>query len=261
MWEKCTYHVVYYYTRLNVLTSDSKRKFQLTEYYRVRLLNHGRTWGFDSSRRALLAAMISRLVWATHISNDSAIQLMNYYNDTFSDDINEIESVTNMNKCLINQHIFTELITVTLELGRRSRQRKHFETAMFIILNCLFVVWNTFDHSTLFNADILSGWCSDIANSAPETNAEIAVFLQSFYIGVPLYHVNQLIQRGRVDVRALHWRQQRKRKRKTTDAIGACGICFDENIPVKKTCCGHDFCANCLNQWNKPTCPTCRHIC
>ena len=255
MWARCMYHTVYFAVGLDQITS----LHWVREDLRKLLLDHGRTWCFDPARRAFLAAMLAELAWTTHNSQRIAMSLMSHYHDIVADNMTQYVSFLKftMPKEEINMYIFTELITEKLNIERRKRITLDTDIAMFTILNCLFAHWNSVTHDSLFEVELLDFWCFTIASVSPMPGLEVVEFLHM----VDLTLMTQSIQRSHADIRLLSWSQQRKRKRETTNAIGACGICFDQNVPVKKTRCGHDFCANCLGKWAKPTCPTCRGVC
>jgi len=253
------YKTVYVAVELNKIISLDVMKFQLTEYYRLHLLDHGRMWCFDPARRAFLAAMIARLTWTTQFSRDTAIRLMNSYDDIVTDDMTQYVNFFKhgMRGAEINMYIFTELTTEKLDIGRRKRITLRADTAMFTTINCLFADWNSIAQPTLFNADLLGVWCSVIASVSLSPGLEVTQFLHTMDPAL----LKRSIQRSHADIRSLGWIQQRKRKREITNTIGTCGICFDENIAVNQTRCGHDFCSECLGKWTKPTCPTCRGVC
>ena len=253
------YQTVYFEVGLTKIISLEMTKFQLEEYYRVYLLDHGRMWSFDPVRRAFLAVMIARLAWATRFSRGMAIHLMNSYNDIVADNMNQYVKLFKhgMRDDNINTYIFAELIADKLEIGRRERVTLDADIAMFTTLNCLFTDWNSTVQPTMFNADLLGLWCSVIANVSLSPGLEVTHFLHKMDSTL----LRQLIRRSHADVYSLGWTQQRKRKREITKTVGTCGICFDENIAVHQTRCGHDFCPECLGKWTKPTCPTCRGFC
>jgi len=154
---------------------------------------------------------------------------------------------------LLSDAIFKKLMTDLLEPARRIRTNKRLDIQMFIILTVSYGRWRR-QHSTLFSPSVFGTWVNGIASTRPETIRDTITFLRgrgfNRRVGDLKYHHETTI--------LLRWRQQRKRKRETTDTIGDCGICFDVTVNVKKLRCGHDFCAECLGSWAKPTCPTCR---
>ena len=164
----------------------------------------------------------------------------------------------------INTAMFNEWMHDTFEVYRRARIHRHRDVHMYLMMQVVCSNWVVHAGETCLRESRFDGWMSSvtiIAESPPVkmllsySPARAAIHAAKIHgVAMPNDAITSMIQ----SIARFRWYTRRKRKRATTTVIGACGICFESDISVERTRCGHDFCAGCLGSWGKMTCPACR---
>jgi len=222
-----------------------------------------RHWDLDVIRTAILIELFSHHFRSYHLTDKLVRLLVSFHDDVPKCDVQcflyyiayeRLGMRTLPHILYLSDAIFKRLLTESLEPFRPIRVNLKVDTQVFIIITVLYAWWSREYPTTLFSSRVMGIWHSEIARANPETIKSTATFLRDHNINRSQTNLRSI----RKMTKCFSWRQQRKRKRETTDAIGDCGVCFDTQIKVQKLRCGHGFCTDCLQRWEKPTCPTCR---
>lgn len=260
-WCNCTYDEV-----SNILTpiiSMDERKRLIREQITIYLDFRTRHWDLNVVRAAVLIELFSHHFRPWHLSAYLVRLLISYHDDIPTCDIQgfmyyiayeRLRMHTLPHNLHLSDAIFKRLLTESLDPFRVIRVNVKMDTQVFIIITVLYGWWSRAYPNSLFSSRLMGVWHTEIAKSNPRTIKDTIAFLSDHNVHRDKDDLREIMNMKK----CFRWRQQRKRKRETTEAIGDCGICLDTQVNVQNLRCGHGFCADCLVKWVKPTCPTCR---